>query len=163
MKWFKKKHQEVITPEAFTLALLKITTDVIKENSKILKEQLDTDEHSKLPKVEEELFYFYVFALDYWFQISPNRTQEEKRIFRQAFIGHLENIVTLDILHERLNAYGQTVIENKEEKFKILGLATKLSEFCGILQLHIMILTPGLFTLALEHIGQFKSVHFKSS
>ncbi len=159
--WFERKHQEVITPEAVVLALLKETTYVVKENSKILKEQLDTDNHSKLPKVEEELFYFFVFALDYWFQISPNHSQEERRIFRQAFVGHLENIVAPDTLQERFATYGQTVNENKEYKFKFLGLATKLSEFCGISHIYTMVLAPSLFKLALEHIGFLKSVHFE--
>ena len=111
-------------------------------DSKILKEQLDTAQHYKLSKVEEELFYFFVFALDYWFQISPNRTQEERNIFGQVFITHLANIVALHALEERFVDYRQIVNENMDDKFKYSGLAKKLSEFCDISLIYTMILAP---------------------
>ncbi len=161
MKWFKRQHQEAGSPEGFTLFLLKITNDIVKDASQTLKKHLSSAEHSKLPKVEEELFYFFVFALDYWIQTSTARTQEERRILRQAFHAHLANIVSLDTLQERLIAYAQIVNKEKGDEAKFLGFGMKLSEFCGMPDALFLILAPDLFTKALESLVRLKSVRLK--
>ena len=129
MNWFKRQHQEVISPEAFTLFLLKQANDNVKDTIQFLEEdELFQDnpilaigtEHSKLPKVEDELMLFSYFALDYWIQNSV-RTQEERDTIREALRAHWRNIyggdpvrqAVLDTLEERLIAYGQIVNEKK--------------------------------------------------
>ena len=162
MKWFKRQHQEVITPEAFAFFLLKITNDNVNGTSRVLKRHLDASDYSKLPRVEEELVYFFVFALEYWWTTDSNRTQEERRIVRQAFEAHLANIVDMDVLQERLIAYAQIVNEEKGDNAKFFGFGRKLSEYCGMpLNPHLLALAPALFTDAIKYLETLKSVRLK--
>lgn len=161
MKWFKRQHQEAVSPEAFTVFLLKLTNDIVKDASKTLEKHLNAAEQSKLPKVEEELFFFFVFALEYWWTTDSNRTQKERRIVRQAFEAHLVKIVSLDTLQERLIAYAQIVNEEKGDEAKFLGFGMKLSEFCGMPDALFLVLAPDLFTKALESLVRLKSVRLK--
>ena len=162
MKWFKRQHQEAVSPEAFALFLLKITNGIVTGTSRTLEKHLDAAEHSKLPKVESELLYFFVFALEYWWTTDSSRTQEERRIVRQAFEAHLVNIVSRDTLQERLIAYAKIVNEEKGDKAKFFGFGRKLSEFCGMpLDPRLLALAPALFTDAAESLGTLKSVKLK--
>ena len=161
MKWFKRQPQEAVSPEAFTLFLLKITHGIVKDTSQTLEKHLNAAEHSKLPKVEDELTFFFVFVLEYWWATDSNRTQEERRIVRQAFEAHLANIVSLDTLQERLIAYAQIVNEGKGDEAKFLGFGMKLSEFCGMPNALFLVLAPDLFTKALESLSALKSVRLK--
>ena len=161
MKWFKSQRQQAVSPEAFTAFLLKITHDIVKDTSQTLKKYPNAAQHSKSPKVEEELFYFFVFALEYWWTTDSRRTQEERRIVRQAFETHLANIVNLDILQERLIAYAEIVNEGKGDYAKFSGFGMKLSEFCGIPDALFLVLAPDLFTKAGESLERFKSVPLK--
>jgi len=161
VKWFRRQHQEAVSPEAFTLLLLKITTGIVKDASQTLEKHLNATEHSKLPKVENELLLFFVLALDYWIQTSTARTQEERRILRQAFHAHLANIVSLDTLQERLISYAQIVNEEKDDKAKFLGFGMKLSEFCDMPDALFLVLAPDLFTKALESLVRLKSMRLK--
>ncbi len=162
--WLKRLHQEAVSPEFFSLYLLKLTHDTTKDASQTLEKHLNAAEHSKLPKVEEELFYFFVFALEYWWTTDSNHTQEERRIVRQAFEAHLANIHTeeeLDTLQERLIAYAQIVNETKGDNAKFTGFGMKLSEFCGMPNALFLVLAPDLFTKALESLTTLKSVRLK--
>ena len=165
MKWFKRQHQEAVSPEAFALFLLKITNGIVTGTSRTLEKHLDAAEHSKLPKVESELLFFFVFALEYWWTTDSSRTQEERRIVRQAFEAHLANIYTLDemdTLQERLITYAQIVNEEKGDNAKFFGFGRKLSEFCGMpLDPYLLVLAPDLFTKALESLVRLKSVRLK--
>ena len=162
MKWFKRQQQESASPEVFSLFLLKITHDNVNGTSRVLKRYLDASEHSKLPEVEEELGYFFVFALEYWWTTDSRRTQEERRIVRQAFEAHLANIVNVDVLQERLIAYAQIVNEGKGDNAKFLGFGRKLSEYCGMpLDPRLLALAPALFTDALKYLGILQPVRLK--
>ena len=169
MKWFKRQHQEAVSPEAFTGFLIKITYDVVKDASQTLEKHLNAAERSKLPKVEEELLFFFVFALDYWIQTSTARTQEEQRILRQAFHAHLAKIAgggyegqaELYTIQERFTAYGQIVNETKGDNAKFTGFGMKLSEFSGMPHALFLVLAPDLFTKALESLVRLESVRLK--
>ena len=161
MNWFKRKHQEVITPEVFAIYLLRITRGIIKDTSKTLEKQIDAAEHSKLRKVEAELFYFFVFALEYWWTTNPTRTEEERLSVRQAFEARLAKIISLETLQERLIAYDQIVNENKGEHAMSSGFALKLSESCDIPDVLFLVLVPDLFTKASESLSAFASVQLK--
>jgi hypothetical protein len=177
MNWFKRQHQEVITPEAFTLFLLKIADDSVKDTIQFLEEdELFQDnpilaigtEHSKLPKVEDELMFFYYFALDYWIQKSV-RTQEERDALSEALRTHWENIfgghegqAVLDTLQDRLVAYGQIVNEKQDDTFKLVGFAKKFSEFCGVGGFFVVVpVVPELFLKAQISVGRLGSVRLK--
>ena len=157
MRWFRKQPKEKLVYEGIALLLLKQTHDVVKDSSQTLKEQLDVSEQSKLPKIEAELFYFYVFALDYWLASSHIGTQEKRDTIRQEFHDHLSNVLSLHTLEERLAAYAQIVNETKDDKAKFLGFGMKLQEFCGVHDLTFLVLAPHLFTQALETISIIKS------
>ena len=162
MNLFKRKHEETISAEAFTLLLLKITNGIVVGTSRTLEKHLDAAEHSKLPKVEDELLYFFVFALEYWWTTDSSRTQEERRIVRQAFEAQLVNIVSRDTLQERLIAYTEIVNEEKGDKAKFFGFGRKLSELCGMpLDPRLLALAPALFTDALESLGTLKDAKLK--
>jgi hypothetical protein len=178
MKWFKSQHQEAVTPEAFTLLLLKLAGDNVKDTVQFLeKDTLFQDnpilaigtEHSKLPKAEDELMFFSYFALDYWIQNSV-RTQEERDALGEALRAHWQNIfggdpggqAMLDTLQERLDAYGQIINEKKDDEFKLMGLGSKLSEFCGMPGFFVLVpVVPDLFLKAQISIGRLGSVRLK--
>ncbi len=164
MKWFKRQHQEAVSPEVFALLLVKITGGIGQDTSQTLEKHLTAAEHSKLPKVQEELLWFSVFAVEYWWTTDSTRTQEERRIVRQAFEAHLANIYTLDemdTLQERLIAYAQIVNETKGDNAKFAGFGIKLSEFCGMTDLLFLVLAPDLFIKALESLSALNSVRLK--
>ena len=162
MKWFKGQHQGTFSPEAFTAFLLKLTHDIVKDASQALREHLDAQDRALLPKVEQELVFFVVFALDYHWTTLSTFTQEEKRIFREAFVAHLEKIVNLDTLQERLTAYAQIAIEKEGSPVMFLDFGRKLSEFCGMPGLTLLLLLPGqLFKAAAESVLRLRSVRLK--
>lgn len=172
MKWFKSQRQEAVGPEAFIAFLLRITCDVVKDASQTLEKHVNAAERSKLPKVEEELLFFFVFALDYWIQTGTARTQEERRILRQAFHAHLAKIAgggceeqaELNTYQERFTAYGQIVNETKGDNARFLGFGMKLSEFCGMPNNpFLLVLAPDLFTQALGSLVRLESVQLKLS
>jgi hypothetical protein len=113
---------------------LKQTSEIVTSTSQTLEEQLDANQQSKLTKAQEELFYFFVFAIDYWWQMSPSYTQEQKRIFEKIFSTHLQILCGDDAqgqamwntLQERFIAYGQIVNEQKGDSAKIMGFGMKL-------------------------------------
>lgn len=162
MKWFKRQDKQEFSPEALTFFLIKLTGDTVKATSQTLREHLNTEEQSKLTKIQNELFYFFVFALDYHWTTVSAFTQEEKRIFREAFDAHLENIVSLDTLQERFTAYAQIAIEEEGSPVMFLEFGSKLSEFCGMPGLTLLVLLPGqLFKAAAESVLKLRSVRLK--
>ncbi|MBM3120070.1 MAG: zinc ribbon domain-containing protein [Chloroflexi bacterium] len=136
--------------EAVTLSLLRITSTVAKSASQSLRQNLNAQHHSKLPKVEDEMVLFFVFALDYWW--ATTHTQEESRIFREAFSAHLKNVVALEALQERLTAYAQ-ILNEKRGDFNAMAfsLGRRFNEFCGMPGI------PALLVLPIELFGQAQS------
>ena len=162
MKWFKRQDKQEFSPEAFTFFLLKQTRDTVKATGQTLRKHLNAEEQSKLTKIEDELFFFFVFALDYRRTTLSVFTQEEKRIFREAFDAHLENIVSLDTLQERLTAYAQIAIEKEGSPVMFLDFGRKLSEFCDMPGLTLLLLLPGqLFGAAAESVLRLRSMRLK--
>jgi len=157
------KHQEEMTPEAFAFSLLTLTSDVVSDNSQALKEHLNViKQSSKLPRVEEELFFFFVFALDYWLAMGSRYTKEEKDIVRQAFYAHLANILSLNTMQERLITYAQIVNEEKGDEAKFFGFGSKLSKLCGMPgNPHLLVLAPHLFTEALQLLTTLEHTRLK--
>ena len=165
MRWFKRQPKKELTYDQMTVFLLKQASEVVTSTSQVLKEQLDTGEQSKLPKTEDELFYFFVFALDYWRQKDHSRTQEQNRTFGRILGTHLnamfgddpEGQAMWDTLQERVIAYGEIVNERKGDSAKFLGFGMKLSEYCEIASPLFLLLVPDLFTKALELVSGLKA------
>ena len=158
--WLKSMSQaiqslptESLVYDGIALLLLKQTQDASRDSSQTLKKQLDAAGQSKLPKVEAELFYFNVFALDYWIQMSPTYSLEKQRLIRGAFNTHLANIINMDTLQQRLIEYGRIVSEAKGDNAKFIGFGMKLSEFCDMPSVFFLVIAPNLFTQALETIS----------
>lgn len=155
MKWFKRQSKEQLVYEGITLLLFKQTSDAVKGSSQNLEKHLDATDQPKLPKVEEELLYFFVFALDYWIQQSYN-SPEQKHLLRQAFHTHLANIVEWETLQQRFLAYGQIVNEAKGDNAKYLSFGTQLSKYCDMPSVLFWVIAPSLFTAALQTVSEIK-------
>lgn len=163
--WHKKQPKRRLTDaeyEDIVLFLLKRTMEVTQDTAETLENQIDADEQSKLPKVEEELCYFFMFALNYWWQKDPSHTPEQNRIFGQTFGatwaalgGADEGSAQLDTLQERFIAYGQIVNEHKSDSAKFLNFGAKLSQYCDLPSPLFLVVTPSLFTKALELVSKF--------
>ena len=165
VKWFKSQHQQAFTLDQVVSLLIKLTGDVVKDASQALREHLDAQDRSKLPKVQYELVFFLFFALDYWWTTDQARTDEERRVFREIFGAHLriffggdrQGLAMLDSFQERLIAYAEIVNEKKGDEAKFFGLGRKLSEFCGMRDpLPMLMLAPDLFTKAMESVLAFQ-------
>jgi hypothetical protein len=157
MKWFKKQPKERLVYDGIALLLLKQTRDAVKDSSQTLKKQLDAAGQSKLPKVEAELFYFNVFALDYWIQKSPTYSVEKQRLIRGALHNHLANVTNMDTLQQRFIEYGQIVNETKGDNAKFTGFGMKLSEYCDMPSVLFLVIAPDLFTQALTTVSIIES------
>jgi hypothetical protein len=161
VKWFKRQHKKTASPEALALLLLKLSEDIVEDANQTLEKYLGDQQRSQLVKAENELAFFSWFALDYWIQKGPARTQEEQCVLRQAFHAHLANIVSLDTLQERFNAYGRIVNETKGDNAIFVDFGIKLSEFCDMPDTPFLTLAPRLFTQALESLATLESVQSK--
>ncbi len=162
VKWFKRQHQKAFSPEALTAFLLMLTHDIVKDTIQSLREDLDAEHWSKLLKIEDELILFFIFALDYHWTTLSSFTQEEKRIFREAFFAHLQNVVPLDTLQERLTAYTQIAIEKEGSPVMFFDFGRKFSEFCGMSGDPLLLLLPAeLFKTAAESVFSLRSVRLK--
>ena len=170
MRWFRRQGKKGLTYDQMAVFLLKQAAEVITSTSQTLKEQFDAGEQSKLPKIRDELLYFFVFALDYWRQKDPSRTQEQNRTFGRIFGTHLnamfgddlEGQAMWDTLQERFIAYGEIVNERKGDSAKFMGFGMKLSEYCEIANPVLLLLAPKLFTEALQVVSAMEAQNRRS-
>lgn len=161
----KKQLQEGLTYDQVVSLFFRQASGVVKDTVETFKNDLATVEQSKLPKVEEELGYFFLFALDYWWQNSLSYPQEQKRILEKVLFHHLDTgfgddaqgQAAWNALQERFIAYGQIVNEQKDDSAKLHNFAKKLSEYCGIGYLYFAILVPSLFKTALDTVSVLKT------
>jgi len=161
----KKQLQEGLTYDQVVYLFAEQTDGVVKDTMQTFKREFDAVEQSKLPKVEEELHYFFLFALDYWWQKSPSYTQEQKRILEKVLFYHLdigfgddaEGQTAWNALQKRFIAYGQIVNEQKDYSVILHEFAKRLSEYCEIGYLYFAILVPSLFKTALDTVSVLKA------
>ena len=168
VKLGKKQLQKGVTYEQIAVLFTEQTFEVVHDAMQILKnDEFDAVEQSNLPKVENELDYFFLFAIDYWWQKSPSYTQEQKRILEKVLFHHLgivfgddaQGRAMWDALQERFIAYGQiaTELEQKDLSLMVSDFAMKLSEYCGLRYLSSTILLPSLFKTALDTVSVLKA------
>ncbi len=175
-KWSNEQLQEGLTYGEVAFLFAKQAVGVVKDTMQIFRDKNEDDfdavERSQLPKVQDELHHFFMFALVYWWQKSPSHTHKQKRILEKVLFHHL-NIwfgdtargrAMWDNLQERIIAYGQTAteLEQKDDSLMVSDFAFKLSEYCGILYLSSSILVPILFTKALKTVSTLTADKRKS-
>jgi hypothetical protein len=166
VKLGKKQLQKGLTYDQTVYLFIKQTDEVVKDAMRGV-DDVHAVEESRLPRVEEELQHFFLFALDYWWQKSPSHTQEQKRNLEKVLFHHLETgfgndaegQAAWDTLRERIIAYGQTAneLEQKDYSAMLHVFAGKLSEYCGVAYLHFAILVPSLFKTALDTVSVLKA------
>lgn len=165
MKWFKRQPKEGFSIDQVVISLIKLSGDVVKDTSRDLEKRLGAQDRAKLPKVQEEVCFFFLFALDYWWQTSCAHTREEKRIWGGIFGTHLRilfggdpaGLAMWDTFQQRNISYGQIVNEEKGDNAKFFGFGRQLSEFCGMPgDPFLLVLAPGLFTQALAAVSSFR-------
>jgi hypothetical protein len=165
VKLGKQQLQEGLTYDQVVYLFVEQTDGAVKDAMQTFKREFDAVEQSKLPKVEEELHYFFLFALDYWWQNSLSYPQEQKRILEKVLFHHLDTgfgddaqgQAAWNALQERFIAYGQIVNEQKDDSAKLHNFAKKLSEYCVIGYLYFAILVPSLFKTALDTVSVLKT------
>jgi len=165
VKLGKKQLQKGLTYDQIVYLFIEQTDGVVKDAMQTFRRKLGVVEQSKLPKMEEELHYFFLFALDYWWQKSFHYTQEQKDMLERVFFYHLgtgfgddaQGQAAWNALQERFIAYGEIVNERVDDSAKLHGFAGKLSEYCGIGYLHFAILAPSLFKTAMDTVSVLKT------
>jgi len=171
MKWSEEQLQEGLTYGEVAFSFVEQTFGIVEDTMQIFRDknedEWDAVERSKLPKVEEELHYFFLFALVYWWQKSPSHTQEQKRMLEKVLFHRLDSWfgddaqgrAMWDTFRERMVAYGQTAseLEQKDDSLMVADFAFKLSQYCGIRYISSSILVPILFKTALKTVFALKA------
>ena len=155
----KKQPQEQINYDAIVFSLLTAAYRIVRDASLTLGNQLPPEHQPKLQKVEDELFYFLVFAIDYWWQTDIARTQEQKRCFGETWSSHLgiwfgddPKGQAITELNERLAAYGEIVNEKNDDAVKLFRFTTAFSDYCNIPFPLTSFIVPNLFLTAMESV-----------
>jgi len=163
--WGTRNEKMGLTYDQVVMLIMKEAGEVVKDSMKTIRDELGGDEESKLKTVENELFYFFVFAIDYWWQKEFRYTKEQKSIFEKIFSTHLDILCGDDVggramwdaLQERFMAYGQIVNEERGDSAKLLGFGMKVSEYCEIQSATLILLVPELLRMAMMLVSTFKA------
>jgi hypothetical protein len=161
VKLGKKQLQKGLTYDEVVYLFVEQTDGAVKDAMQTFKREFGAVEQSKLPKMEDELHYFFLFALDYWWQKSFSYTQEQKNILERVFFYHLstgfgddaQGQAAWNALQERFVSYGEIVNEQEDDSAKLHSFGVKLSEYCGGGYLDFAILAPSLAKTALDTVS----------
>jgi len=164
VKLGSKQLQQGLTYDQVVYLFVEQTSGVVKDTVQIFKHEFDAVEQSKLPKMEDELHYFLLFALDYWWQMS-SYTQKQKRILDEVFGYHLgewcgndaDGQAMWDTLQERFIAYGGIVNKKTDDSVKLFDFGRKLSDYCGLPSALFLVTAPSLFKTALDTVSVLKA------
>ena len=163
--WGTKDEKMGLTYDQVVMLILKEAGEVVKDSMKAIRDELGGAEEQKLKRVENELFYFFVFAIDYWWQNEFRYTKEQKSIFGKIFSTHLDILcgdeadgrAMWDDLQERFMTYGQIVNAESGDSGKQWRFGVKVSEYCGIKSGTLFFLVPELFRMAMVLVSTFKA------
>jgi hypothetical protein len=161
MKWSKNQSKKGSNYDQALFLLINQAHEVVKDTIQSFSKSVPS-EQSKLPKVESELFYFFLFAPDYWWQTGSS--EKQKRIWEKAFGYHLDLLcgddeqgwAMRDTLRQRFIAYGQIVNEHKDNSAKFFDFSMRLEEYSGVPTVHFFGLIPSLFLTALKSVSALK-------
>ena len=162
--WGTKNEKMGLTYDQLAMLILKEAGEAVKDSMEAMRDELVSDEEPKVTRVQNELFYFFVFGIDYWWQNDFRYTKEQKSIFEKIFSTHLDIMCGDDedgramweTLQERFIAYGQIVNEEKSDSGKLVGFGIKLSEYCEIKSGTLVLLVPEIFMKAFKLVSAFK-------
>ena len=165
VKLGKKKLQKGLTYDEVAYLFVDQAVGIVRDTMQTVKREFDGVEQSKLPKMEEELHYFLLFAHDYLSQQFLSRTQEQRDILQRVLLYHLslgfcddaEGQAAWNTLQERFVTYGQIVNEQKDPAAQCHRLAVKLSEYCGVGFGYFAILVPTLLEMALNTVSVLRA------
>jgi hypothetical protein len=163
--WGMKNEKMGLTYDQIVMLILKEAGEVVKDSMKAIRDEIGGTEELKLRRIENELFYFFVFAIDYWWQNEFRYTKEQKSIFEKIFSTHLDIMcgdeaggrAMWDDLQERFTAYSEIVNEEADDAGKLWRLGTKVSEYCEIEGGILLVLIPELFRSAMLLVSTFEA------
>ena len=163
--WGIKNEKMGLTYDQLVMLILKEAGEVVKDSMRAIRDEIGGSEELKLKRIENELFYFFVFAIDYWWQNEFRYTKEQKSIFEKIFSTHLDILcgdeaggrAMLEDLQERFVEYGKIVNEEKGDSAKLMGFGMKMLEYCETQSSTLLFLTPELFSKAMALVSIFKA------
>ena len=163
--WGTKNEKMGLSYDQLVMLILKKAGEVVKDSVKSIRNEIGGAEKKKLTRVENELFYFFVFAIDYWWQNGFRYTKDQKSIFEKIFGTHLDitcgddadGRAMWDALQERFMTYGQIVNEERGDYAKLWDFGMKVSEYCEIQSATLHFSVPELFRKAMVLVSIFKA------
>ena len=163
--WGTRNEKMGLTYDQVVMLILKEAGEVVEASMKTVRDEIGDAEEPKLRRIENELLYFFVFGIDYWWQNEFRYTKEQKSIFEKILSTHLDIMcgdeeggrAMLDDLQERFTAYSEIVNEEADDAGKLWRLGTKVSEYCETEGGILLILIPELFRSAMLLVSTFEA------
>jgi hypothetical protein len=163
--WGMDNEKMGLTYDQVVLLVIMEAGEEVKERMKVVPDELGSAGEEKLKRVEIELFYFFMFAIDYWWQHGFGYTREQKSKFAKIFSTHL-NILCGDKeggramwedLQERFMAYGEIANAPSTDSVKLWQFGAKVSEYCEVESGELILLAPELYKSAKMLVSRFKA------
>lgn len=163
--WGMDNEKMGLTYDQVALLVIMEAGEVVKERMKVVPDELESAEEEKLKRVEIELFYFFMFAIDYWWQHRFGYTREQKSKFAKTFSTHLNTLfgdkaggrAMWDDLQERFMTYGEIVNAQISDSLKRWQFGVKVSEYCEIESGELILLAQDLFKSARVLVSRFEA------
>lgn len=163
--WGMKNEKIGLTYDEVVLLVIMKAGEVVKERMEVVPDELASAGEEKLKRVEMELFYFFMFAIDYWWQHGFGYTREQKSKFAKILSTHLNIIcgdkaggrAVWDDLQKRFTTYGEIVNAQSSDSVKLWQFGAKVSEYCGIESGELILLAPELFKSARVLVSRFEA------
>jgi hypothetical protein len=163
--WGMDNEKMGLTYDQVVLLVIVKAGEVVKERMKVVPDELESAEEEKLKRVEIELFYFFMFAIDYWWQHRFGYTREQKSKFAKTFTTHLSILcgdkaggrAMWDDLQERFMTYGEIVNAQISDSIKQWQFGVKVSEYCEIESGALILLAQDLFKSARVLVSRFEA------
>ena len=163
--WRMNNEKMGLTYEQVVLLVIMKAGEVVKERMKVVPDELGSAGEEKLKRVEIELLYFFMFAIDYWWQHGFGYTREQKSKFAKIFSTHLNILcgdkaggrAMWDDLQERFMTYGEIVNAQNSDSVKLWQFGAKVSEYCEIESGELILLAPELFKSAMVLVSRFEA------
>jgi hypothetical protein len=163
--WRMNDEKKGLNYEQVVLLIIMKAGEIVKERMKVVRDELGSAGEEKLERVKTELFYFFMFAIDYWWQHGFGYTREQKSKFAKIFSTHLNILcgdkaggrVMWDDLQKRFMTYGEIVSAQSSDSVKMWQFGAKVSEYCDIESGELILLAPELFRMAMTLVSTFKA------
>jgi len=163
--WNMNNEKKGLTYEQVVLLVIMKAGEVVKDGMKVVTDELGSAGEEKLKRVETELFYFFMFAIDYWWQHGLGYTREQKSKFAKIFSTHLNILcgdkaggrAMWDDLQERFMTYGEIVNAQSSDSAKMWQFGAKVSKYCEIESGELILLAPELFKSAKVLVSRFEA------